>query len=221
MVQAHIFTLAVPQCQDLFQFVFSQHAVPKFTRQARASPPHSSRGFPGPQWSSPFVNTYWPLRTDPLGNNRPICSSKDSNVPSQTWENPNPSQNKSFQSKAIARKKRGHQVSSSMSQITAITRIKSINPNYFPLEHPTFRTCFHSWFQTKLTREILAAHSQASPGLELKFLYCLSLSTQINQYRAFLHPLGPPITRPHLQAVTAAARGSLFTLSKLNSISLN
>lgn len=145
-------------------------------------------------------------------------------VSSQTWENPNPSQNKSFQSKAIVRKKRGHQVSSSMSQITAVTRIRKVHKSkctcplsvYIQNMLPLF------WFQTKLTREILGCTLAGSPeGLELKFLHCLSLSTQINHYRVFLHPLGPPITRPHLQAVTAAARGSLFTLSTLNYTSLN
>lgn len=84
-------------------------------------------------------------------------------VSSQTWENPNPSQNKSFQSKAIVRKKRGHQVSSSMSQITAVTRIrKSINPNVLVPWVSTFRTCFHSFdFKQSSQEKSWAAHSQA------------------------------------------------------------
>lgn len=147
---------AVPQCQDLLQFVFPQHTLPKFTRQARASTPHSLRGFPSPHWSSP-------LRTDPLGNNRPTCSSRDSNVPSQTWENPNPSQNKLLQSKAIAKKKREHQVSSSVPD-NCHYKNKKVHKSKctFPLGAYIQKTCFHSFdFKQSSQEKSWAAHSQA------------------------------------------------------------
>lgn len=83
-------------------------------------------------------------------------------VSSQTWENPNPSQNKSFQNKAIARKKRGHQVLSSMSQITAIIIRKTINPTVLVPWVSTFRTCFHSFdFKQSSQEKSWTAHSQA------------------------------------------------------------